>query len=681
MKAIGRRHWYRLVLVGALVVGFMLPTTAAREEERQRYAPAQKEFYLDARQLAYIRPGLTIQIQKVEITGDTVRATFRLKDDKGEPLDREGIATPGAVSTSFVLARIRSGDRQYTAYATNTVTSAITRITAVQPRADSGGAYEKLAEGDYRYTFGTRLPADYDKTATHSVGVYSRRVLTEFGLSTYVDNDVYTFVPDGSKVTVVRDVVRTATCNKRCHDPLSFHGGVRRELDLCVLCHQPQNSDPDTGNSVNFPVLIHKIHMGANLPSVKAGKKYQIIGAGSRVFDYSDNHFPADVRNCQVCHDPSSGAAQSDAWLRVGSTACLACHDNINFATGENHGLGGIQVSDSQCAVCHAPETGREFDVSIRGAHLVPERSKQLEGVNVEILSVDGKSPGSRPAVTFKVTDNKGNLIEPSTMSRLRLGLGGPAGDSVFHTREDARQAVAGQSGYTYRFTAAIPADAKGTFVVAPEGFRDVKLTKVDGTGITAREGFLNRLYHFGVTDGSPVKRRTIVSQARCNACHENLVVHTQSRNNVEYCSVCHRPGFTDESERPADKRPAEAMDFKYMVHRIHSGRNLENEFTIYDAGEAENFNGVRFPGDRRNCSKCHEGTSYQLPLSKGLLASVTPRGFFSPTPPATTACLGCHDSLSTAAHAFVNIAPFGESCATCHAEDSEFSVTRVHAR
>jgi hypothetical protein len=42
---------------------------------------------------------------------------------------------------------------------------------------------------------------------------------------------------------------------------------------------------------------------------------------------------------------------------------------------------------------------------------------------------------------------------------------------------------------------------------------------------------------------------------------------------------------------------------------------------------------------------------------------------------------LACHDTISAAAHAFMNIAPFGEGCAACHGEGREFAVSRVHAR
>ena len=87
------------------------------------------------------------------------------------------------------------------------------------------GTYEKVSEGVYTYTFATAFPADYDKTVTHTVAMYGSRNLSEFDLGTQYDNVDYSWVPNGSPVTVVRDVVRTETCNK-CHDPLAEHGAA-----------------------------------------------------------------------------------------------------------------------------------------------------------------------------------------------------------------------------------------------------------------------------------------------------------------------------------------------------------------------------------------------------------------------------------------------------------------------
>ena len=106
-----------------------------------------------------------------------------------------------------------------------------------------------MADGEYIYTFRTKLPANYDKTVTHTIGLYGNRNLTEFDLGTYPYDLTYDFVPDGSKVTVTRDVIKTVTCNK-CHQDLAAHGtGGRKSMQVCVLCHQPQTIDPDTGHT------------------------------------------------------------------------------------------------------------------------------------------------------------------------------------------------------------------------------------------------------------------------------------------------------------------------------------------------------------------------------------------------------------------------------------------------
>ena len=181
-------------------------------------------------------------------------------------------STPGAISLSFVAAVLPNGVEDYTAYTTRAATGTVI-ATAQQPGADSDGATTPLGPGQYQYVFGTAAPTGFDATATHTIGVYGSRNLTTYNLGTNYASTTYSFVPNGAKVTQVHDIIRTASCDA-CHDQLSAHGGSRRGLDLCVMCHQPQNLDPNTGDTLDAKVFFHKIHMGASLPSVKAGTPY-----------------------------------------------------------------------------------------------------------------------------------------------------------------------------------------------------------------------------------------------------------------------------------------------------------------------------------------------------------------------------------------------------------------------
>jgi OmcA/MtrC family decaheme c-type cytochrome len=174
-----------------------------------------------------------------------------------------------------------------------------------------------------------------------------------------------------------------------------------------------------------------------------------------------------------------------------------------------------------------------------------------------------------------------------------------------------------------------------------------------------------------------------VVNLDKCNKCHDGLVLHGGQRFAIEECVVCHNPNETDAVRRPANQLPAESVDFKRMIHRIHTGEELTQDFTIYGFGNvAIPFNEVLYPGDRRNCVACHtSAATANLPTPVGTLDTPTLRDYFTPMGPGTTACLGCHDNRDAAAHAYINTATFGEACATCHGANSEWSVAKVHAR
>src|SRR6185295_7005785 len=115
---------------------------------------------------------------------------------------------------------------------------------------------------------------------------------------------------------------------------------------------------------------------------------------------------------------------------------------------------------------------------------------------------------------------------------------------------------------------------------------------------------------------GNTTARRTLVDQAKCEKCHDRLSLHGGQRLNVEECIICHNPNGDDSSRRPAAAGKAESINFKRMIHRIHTGEELTQDFTIYGfGGSVNNFNEVRYPGEREDCLQCHtNAASYALP-------------------------------------------------------------------
>ncbi len=641
------------------------------------FTAQDKAYYADANTVAFVRPGLVFSIVSVNVGGDgTVKVDFKMSDPKSLPLDKDGIYTPGAVSTSFILARIPKGQTQYVAYTTRSQTSPITGVTAVQAGTDSGGTYTKVTDGEYIYTFKTKLPADADKTVTHTVGLYGNRNLTEFDLGTYLADTTYNFVPDGSKVAVTRDVIKTVTCQK-CHQQgMAFHGETgRKSVEVCVLCHQPQTIDPDTGNTVDMPVMIHKIHMGEELPSVQAGKPYIIIGNRQSVNDYSKVVFPADTRRCTFCHEQNAGADQATAYQKGTRAACGACHDNVDFATGKNH-ADLPQISDNQCTSCHTPDGEVEFDISIKGAHTVPTESRYLPGTVFGLKSITNTAPGQNPKVTFTLQTKAGNPIPFGEMARVRFRINGPNTDWASNIQEDASNATANADGsYTYTMKYAIPAAAKGSYTLGVEGYRNYTILVGTAKQQTIRDFGYNQMLAFSVDGTAPVARRAIVSTDNCNKCHAFVSFHGGNRNNAQYCATCHNPTATAPSPTGSTLPPS-AIDFRTMIHKIHTGENLTSDYSI----GTTSFNEVLFPGDRRNCDACHINDSQQLPLPDGLLPVVDPRGLLNPDLPTTAACTSCHTTVYAASHALANTTKLGESCAACHGPSADFSVDKVHA-
>jgi OmcA/MtrC family decaheme c-type cytochrome len=554
----------------------------------------------------------------------------------------------------------------------------------------------QAADGRFTYKFAAALPADYNASATHQLGGQLRRDAA-VNDTQYPANVIFAFDPTGVKGELeTRDIVNTETCNQ-CHTRLEAHGS-RREVQLCILCHNTQTADAQSGNPVDFPQMIHAIHMGENLPSVEAGEPYQIIGFRGSVNDYSSVVFPQDIRNCQVCH---SDAKQVDVFeTNPTIEGCASCHNRTWFESedtlpeGYEMHVGGQQVDNSLCALCHTPTA--PGPAPIRESHLIPTKSDAAPGLAFAISDVV-VTPGAKGAdqatvqIHFTANTDAGPVTDITTLGTVASTIAYPVPEYETFVREqinntsgapDGTVVNNGDGSYAYTFAATIPADPDATFAVAMEGRIDFEFR-----GDQFRQGTSTNARTLFTLDGKGglEDRRTVVLEENCAKCHDEIRMHGELRVGVDYCVMCHNPNETDEVRRPEEELPPETINFKDMIHRIHRGEELEEDYTLFGfGGNPANFNEVRFPGALQECSICHDDGTTDLPLPSEVLSTLITQDegqtVISETLPERAACTSCHDSELSNAHAAANTAGGIESCAVCHGPNADFAVQTVHA-
>lgn len=615
----------------------------------------------------------------------------------------------------------------------------------LQAGAESGsmGELRNLGDGKYSYQFLaslTNLPQEIlDQAAAQGLDLgydpnLTHRVAIQFDNAPGKANPSRDWVPASGATSGIHamDIAATANCN-RCHDPLAFHGGGRVEVQYCVACHNAGTVDPDSTNTLDMKVLIHKIHRGSNLPSVQAGIPYVIYGRNNEPHDYSHVNFPQDIRNCVNCHVGSATGAdldyaltetsQGDNWsLYATQAACGSCHDDVDFS---RHA--GGQADDSNCDSCHS--TGGVAG-SIADSHriLTVEASAKFEA---QILAVNSSMQGEKPVVSFKITnpqtgDDYDIKTDPvftgasvsvrtawNTTDYTNTGNGANNTNSV--SVNALTQSVAnGDGSFNVTLPVAIPDGSLRPFIPATGSGGAViegRLSMVLEQGAPAAQVPLTNVHSFfsiDEPDGEAVPRRTSVELANCQSCHQDLVLHGNNRSNdIDSCVTCHNPRNTDLARRatanppPTDGKSEESIDFKTMIHGIHAAGMRESPLqvvgfggTVYVFDEEE----VQYPGNLANCVACHTESGYTLPLQSGVLATTINTGADLQSPvddtvvtPITAVCSSCHDGTEAVSHMTLQGGNFSttqaaidngtvvETCNVCHAPGKIADVSSVH--
>jgi OmcA/MtrC family decaheme c-type cytochrome len=397
-------------------------------------------------------------------------------------------------------------------------------------------------------------------------------------------NVIYDFVPATGKAASSADAQRTitdkASCNE-CHGKLggivgtesaSFHGGNRYDSNLCVVCHTDQRKYGRTntastdlvfpaGSSTyvadgatvgNLPVLIHKLHLGAEL----AKKVYNYGGVL-----LNETKYPQDIRNCNKCHSNDTGAAhptpQGNNWKNVpNAVTCGACHDGINFATGTGvtladaaagktstpfaHPVGAL-ADDSLCTTCHKADEIAVSHIPVTPPNLqnallvaggnnntaaayIAGNAKNLPAgaivVTYDIKSVSVNATTRQPSIVFRMLQN-GTAVPFNTYAAGKEMwdnfVGSPSAYFVFAVPQDGIATPsdfnASASGYLRSIWAGTAAGTGAGTLTGPDasGYYTVTLTgvKVPTTAVMLTGGLG---YTYGLTATQPLTQTNLAA-------------------------------------------------------------------------------------------------------------------------------------------------------------------------
>ena len=524
-------------------------------------------------------------------------------------------------------------------------------------------------------------------------------------VSDNVTNAIYDFIPNNQNATPDSyEVVANVVCSQ-CHEKFGFHGGDRVSVDYCVTCHNPGSTDANSGNTVDFKVMVHKIHSGANNPEVEAGGEYAIWGFNNTKHNYSDVLYPQDTLNCTKCHngtDPET--PQGDNWKNEPSeAACTSCHDAPDPVQYPNFpNLTPAEIEEAHVTSNPTPNNPDlppgvpviEYvlnSATVNGANLAAINFQILrDGVPLDLLNLpaDLTTASNRPTFVLAYALPQNGNANPAEYNNFGETSGQPQTVSI----SDVDEMVDNGNGFfTAKIANAFPAGAT---------LRAVGLQSYFQVTISGQNTPLHTPSAVVAVTGDD-ERREVVDNNNCASCHEWLELHGGNRVfNTNICVMCHVPNLSSSGRAIASPSanlvsaltaadingvdpndpltyPEATNNFKDMIHGIHGAatRTADYQFVRGDPRQGYNdFADVVFPAAASDCLRCHKSQTFEVPLNANTLvttnrttgvvdgqdateaavaaaqASVPNDTDFVITP-ISAACYACHDSQLAQAH------------------------------
>jgi OmcA/MtrC family decaheme c-type cytochrome len=485
------------------------------------------------------------------------------------------------------------------------------------------------------------------------------------------------------------------------------------------------------------------------------------------------------VRECARCHEGAQGDRHQTA---ISTATCTGCHDDANPGQTPVTQPGGVTVApgvghgspvsigafpEAACVGCHGAAPAAFPVAKVHSVNYETVRNLEFAehsfGLKIDAVRDFLAGGATPPSIDFTLTlDGQpfNARANAAKLGALAFQIAGPITDyaetlpSAFGTVSglssgalNARVTDLDAAAGKFRFTFAaptppatvIPAGRTGTYVVSFESY--YKDPQVGSDGATVAKPFAaDPIFHdntatsadernvkfVNVATGADVtgsgntrtERRKIVSNDKCNNCHEDLGFHSnRSRQGVDYCATCHNPNLSNASrsrfkladmatptERaargelglPGSLDPAvpvfiaESVSTNVFIHKIHMGAELSKPYMLGTnrtstdrtpgAEGLADFSQFEAPSPMGNCQTCHDGETYKLPETPALLpvkqAILTcpvqdPEGWCSgpltgpPTPPATTPPAGSFSNVPNVGT--LSTPPQKAVCMGCH--------------